>query len=251
MTHQVQDESGQMHEFPDEATPEMIAAALGVKYQPNNMPETKSTMFGQMQPPGQFMQEGSFVSPEQTKQVFNAGMGAPGMQLYGEAAPMMSPLAKFAGKALGKVGEKIGEKYPSLKETIEKFNPKNMAYKIQKGADKLRSQSSDIYNFIKDQAKQYGIKMQLPEHLIDEAASHLPKTRASELLIQKAKNGDYEALHQLQSDLGTYARKSSRKGEYASDLKAEEIADTRNKINEFTRDKFKEYGHDYLANYAR
>ncbi len=48
MSHIVTDANGVVHSFPDEATPEMMAQALGVSYSPNTEPEQQSSLIDKL-----------------------------------------------------------------------------------------------------------------------------------------------------------------------------------------------------------
>ena len=138
---------------------------------------------------------------------------------------------------------------PKIAKTlIKKVDPKGWVSGIQKTHDVAQAQASDIFNFVKDEAKQRGVsKVDIEPGVIDEAASTLAKTRSNKKLIEDAKSGDYDALHSLQADLGKTARQNISSDSYADRNLGFEMLDTRDKINESIRDRFKEYGHEDLA----
>lgn len=291
------------HEFPDEATPEMISGALGLNKNNNdsiqqgrNALKNASDMFD----PLEVIKSGLLgmskggeniastltggyapkVTDDVTKMV--GGSKNPIAEMAGQYAPalvggipagiipqmavggayqaLQSPedpitggVEGAIGAPAGIVGGKLAMKVPGLAQGIKavmtKIDPKGLAYGVQASHDKLMNQASDIYNFIKSEVGPRGVsKIDLPEGLIDSASEHLPDTDASKDLINRAKSGDYDALHELQSDLGQRGAKLKGADLYADRNIGEKMLDTREKINDAIRDRFKEYGQDDLAN---
>jgi phage gp46-like protein len=184
----------------------------------NNKPMV-DTLIGKLDPNGYKIDR----SPEAINDMVMTAAGAPGM------------------KVLGTFGR-------GIKSALTKINPKELLAEVQGGHDKLMQHSSDIYNFVKDEVKPRGVgKIDVKPEILDEAYQHLPKTRANQKLIESAKTGDYDALHQLQSDLGKQGRQASASDSFAERNLGQEIHDTRNKINESIIERFKDYGHEDLA----
>lgn len=136
----------------------------------------------------------------------------------------------------------------ALKSYMKKIVPEEVAETIQKSHDKLSQQASNIYDLIKSEVTPRGVNnIPLAQDVLTSAESYLPKTRATKALIDKVKTGDYEAIHQLQSDLGTQGTKQLG-ADLAADRNAgEEMLDVREKINEAIRDKFNSHGHSDLS----
>jgi len=159
------------------------------------------------------------------------------------AAGLMGAGIPAASKVLN-IGEKGFEK---LGNFIKKTNPKNLMYSIQRGADKMLSQSSDLFNLVRDEAKSSGMKIPIQSNLFDEVEKYLSKTEANKRLIEKAKTGDYGAIHTLQSDLGKKGTKYLGSESGADNNLGEEVLETRDKINESVRDHFNQYGRPDLS----
>lgn len=196
----------------------------------------------------------------------NMATGMMSMAFPGKQADMVANLPQVMRgtqpTASESAAQTVGEFLPGLEvggPPVTKFgkgvwnvlnqkNPKELAYGIQKAHDVLKSQASDIYNFVKSEVKPRGVgKINISEDVINEAERHLPRDRASKLLIEKARNGDYEALHQLQSDLGKEGTRNLGAESYADRNLGKEMLDTRDKINSSISDQFKEYGHEDLS----
>lgn len=172
----------------------------------------------------------SFVNPETVGNLMDFAAGQPGI------------------KAVGGAAMKTVQKLPQLKDFINTFKTRSLIEPIQKGADKLLKQSSDIYDLVKERVLPEGVsKINLDSKLLEEAANHLPKTQASKALVEAARSGDYNALHELQSDLGKLGSDAKGGETYADRNKGEEILDTRSKINDAIRNTFKENDKGYLA----
>jgi hypothetical protein len=169
----------------------------------------------------------SFVNPESLKDISEFAAGGPGM------------------KVIGAKGINFGK---GIKSVLTKIAPKELAYGVQKAHDKLSQQASNIYDFIKSEVGPRGVgKINVAEDLIKEAESHLPKTRANKDLIERARTGNYEALHDLQSDLGKRGTKALGADLAADRNIGEEMLDTRGKINDVIKNQFNEYGHPDLT----
>jgi hypothetical protein len=138
----------------------------------------------------------------------------------------------------------IGKGISALKGAL----PKNISYAIQKAHDKLLSQSSDLYNYVKSEVFPRGVGIiNVDKDLINQAKKYLPKTDAMKDLIKKAESGDYNALHDLQSDLGKRGTGALGHELSAEQNKGHEMLDIREKINKIIRNQFHEYGHGDLA----
>lgn len=184
--------------------------------------------------------------PAALSQISAAGVGGalttPGDAFNRGFGALMSMAPIGATKALGGILKIL----PTLSEKID---PKNLVKLVQSGHDVMEKRASDIFNFIKDEVKPRGVnKIDIPKNILDDAKSYLPNTRASSKLIEDAKEGDYEALHRLQSDLGKRGKKKLSSDLGADTNEGEEILDTRDKILESIKNKFNEYGHNDLSN---
>jgi len=132
------------------------------------------------------------------------------------------------------------------------FNPfitkTGLVNKLQKSYDDLSSQATAGFKNVSNQVYQRGIsKVPIDDSLIDQASSYFPNTKNYRSLIDSAQNGDYNALRDLQSDLGT----KSMKGKYATTNAernaAAEMFELRNKINDAINLHFLTSGNPDLA----
>jgi hypothetical protein len=155
------------------------------------------------------------------------------------------------GTALGvlpSVASKAMEGPAYIKSLFSKADPKKWMSNIQGAHTKLLNQSSDIYNYVKNEVNPRGVGIiDVGKDLIDQAKKYLPKTDASKALIKKAESGDYDALHEVQSDLGKRGYKSTQHELNSERNKGFEMLDVREKINKAIRDKFEEHGHGDLS----
>jgi hypothetical protein len=197
------------------------------------------TFLGKMQPNNPMYQIGSPEQKELISEMIASGIGMPGMNVVGQGV-----------NNFGIIGKGVSGFGKGIKNLLTRKNPKELTAAVQKGHDVESKQISDIYNLIKSEVGPRGVgKIEIPEGIFHEIkkGKMLPNTEDFIKLLEKAKSGDYEALHQLQSDLykkGTQALGSKFQ---ANINKGEEILSVRNKINEIIRNKFKEHGHEDLA----
>lgn len=195
--------------------------------QPANSSPMINTMFGQMpqKSPSEIWQQ--MVTPENVNNLIDATAGAPGMKVVGEGVM------------------KLG---PAIKTLFSKIAPQKLVEGVQAAHDKLLGQAQDLYNLVKDEAVKRGVnKININSDLLDEAGKSLPNTRANQKLLADASNGDYESLHNLQSDLGKKGFKNLSADTYGDRKMGEQMLDTRDKINEAIRNHFNEYGHPDLG----
>lgn len=155
----------------------------------------------------------------------NAGdkaLGAGGALALGGAGTV-------AAKAIGKAADKI----PAfMRGLTSKSTPEALVEAVQKPHDKLQSTADELYGQVRSAIKKRGIKIPLKDEHLNQIAEILPKTRASRQLIDKAKTGDYEAVHELQSHLYKKGTKGLASDDIALENQGEEILDLRDKIND-------------------
>lgn len=144
---------------------------------------------------------------------------------------------------------KLISKLPYVWKTLRsKINPSELVKSVQQGHDVAEKEASDIFNHVKNEAINRKVNnIKLSDDIFEEAKNSLPKTRANSKLIENSKNGEYENLHKLQSDLGKKGRKKLESDSVAEQDEGEEILDLRNKINEEVEKNFRENGHIDLA----
>jgi len=165
------------------------------------------------------------------------GLGAAGALALGGAG-------NLAGKAAGKVGEKLPE---FMRGLTSKSTPESLVEAVQKPHDKLQSTADELYGQVRSAVKKRGIKIPIKDMHLDKVREILPKTRASEKLIERAKSGDYDAVHDLQSHLYKKGTKGLASDDIALENQGEEILDLRDKINDDLESHLLKEGHIDVA----
>jgi hypothetical protein len=157
-----------------------------------------------------------------------------------------------AGKVVGKVAKKASDTVPAfLRGLSNKSTPEALVESVQKPHDKLLSTADEQYGQVRSAIKKRGIKIPVKEENLQQIADILPKTRASRQLIDKARSGDYEAVHKLQSHLYKKGTKGLASDDIALENQGEEILELRNKINEDLEGGLIKDGHIDVAHVLR
>lgn len=159
---------------------------------------------------------------------------------------LYSGLGALGGNLLGTTIKGTGSLINQLRG---KLTPTSIAKVAQNSHDLMKKNAEKIFSGVSRNASERGIdNIPLDKSVIDEAKDFLPKTRANKKLLDRAETGNYDALRDLQSDLGKrgFKRKSS---DLASENdEGEEMLDTREKINEAISNHFRNTGNNDLAN---
>jgi hypothetical protein len=138
-----------------------------------------------------------------------------------------------AGKLAGKIGQKTGEKLPEfMRGLTSKSTPEALVAAAQKPHDVLQNTADELYGQVRSAIGKRDIKIPVNEDYINQAHEILGKTRANRKLIDAARSGDYEAVHELQSHLWKKGTKGSESQDLALENQGEEILDLRDKIND-------------------
>jgi len=149
-----------------------------------------------------------------------------------------------AGKAIGKTASTISR-------AARKFDPDSWITKIQDRYALRKGNTSDMYNSIRDNISQRGISdINIPTKLsekIENTRRHLAKTDRSRELIDAAQSGDYQALHEYQSDIGKKAEKLLGADSNADHNAGEELKEVRDQVNKLIEDHLRKTGNDDLA----
>lgn len=136
------------------------------------------------------------------------------------------------GVALSPLGKMVPSISAGISKGVSKLMPEN-AYKfIQRAHDVKEKALSDVFNDVSKQANASNIKIKLPKDLIDEIKEIGPKTERFKTFVDKAKNGNYDALRKLQSEL--YVRgKNYKKSNLASETEFGDVLfEQRSKLND-------------------
>lgn len=118
--------------------------------------------------------------------------------------------------------------------------------------DFLENRASNAFNHVSKEVNDRGINHiqlanYLPEHFFEEAKHYFPNTRASADLLNKAKTGNYNALRKMQGDLYKRAKKNLSSQFEADNLKAAEMLEKRNDINQTISNHLQQTGHHDLS----
>ncbi len=121
------------------------------------------------------------------------------------AGAIVSPDSRKEGALLGGAVSSL----PELSKPIQKISnkvksllPKNPFEAIQQGYDKKLNQFGSMFEEASKEAKQAGVdKIPLHADLIKQVKELGPKSKEFTSLLDKAKNGDYDAVRKLQTEL--------------------------------------------------
>lgn len=157
-----------------------------------------------------------------------------------------------AGKGAAKIAEKAGDKLtPFLRGLGSKSTPEALVQAVQKPHDLLQGTADTLYSQVRGAIKNRDIKIPVNEEYLNEVAQILPKKRASRQLIEKAKSGDYDAIHDLQSHLYKKGTKGLSSDDIALENQGEEILELRDKINDDLENHLLKEGHLDVAHVLR
>lgn len=191
----------------------------------NNGQQMVDTFLGKM--PKNIMPQFQSGTPENKdllKDTIENVAGIPGMNVIGKAVTKIPDIAKTL---------------------FTKVVPRKLVDIVQKGHDTLYNEVKEIYNHVKDKAKNFNIN--IDGNVINEAEEYLPKTRKVKRLLEDARNGNYEAIHDIQSELGNIGRSGLTSDLPSARREAQEMLDVREKINEGMKNNFILRGKNDLA----
>lgn len=186
------------------------------------------------------------ITPEDTSNAIN--------QIFGEPQYPGESLTRGIGRnavnlyALGKVGQAINPKGLLLSR-------KDIANSLTKKHDLLENRASEGFKKVSDEINNRGIsQIPIEEKTIDEIRDFFPKTKQANALLDKARSGDYNSLRKVQSDLYTKGKNSLKSPLESERLRAEEMFEKRDDINQSISNHLKNMGqHDLneILNKAR
>jgi hypothetical protein len=140
-----------------------------------------------------------------------------------------------AGKIAGKAAKNIGDKLPSfMRGLTSKSTPEQLVQSVQKPHDKLQSTADDFYGQVRNAIKKRDIKIPMQEKFLTQAREYFPKNKTSvNDLFERAKKGDYEAIHKIQSSLYKKGTKQLSGDDLVKENEGEDIIDLRDRMNDF------------------
>lgn len=137
---------------------------------------------------------------------------------------------------------------------IKNPTPRHAADILQEAEKVSLKQASDPFKKASAEAEKRGVTaIGVDKDIIQFSRKALADTQANKKLIREAKEGNYESLRDLQSDLGKRARKIiAKKDPTNAELNfAEEMEEYRNKINTSIYDHFEQTGNKDLADMVK
>ena len=165
--------------------------------------------------------------------------------------PIDKALGAAGALALGGAGTiagKAGEKLPAfMRGLTNKSTPEAIVSATQKPHDVLQNTADELYGQVRSAINKRGVKIPVNETYLNQVADILPKTRASAKLIDAARSGDYEAVHDLQSHLYKKGTKGIASDDIALENQGHEIIDLRDKINDDLEQHLLKEGHIDIA----
>jgi hypothetical protein len=140
-----------------------------------------------------------------------------------------------AGSVLGKVAGNMGEKIPPFfKGLASKSTPEELVASVQKPHDRLASTADEFYGQVRQAIKKRDIKVPMQEKFLEQAREYFPKNKSSvNDLFERAKQGDYEAIHKIQSSLYKKGTKQLSGDDLVKENEGEDIIDLRDRMNDF------------------
>lgn len=132
---------------------------------------------------------------------------------------------------------------------------KSLSNSITNTHDFLENRAIKGFENVSKEAYKRGIsKVPIESTFIDNLKEFFPKTRQANQLLEKAKNGDYDSLRKIQSELYTKGKDSLKSPLESERLRASEIFEKRNDINQSISNHLQNLGHtdlDKILNNAR
>lgn len=158
--------------------------------------------------------------------------------------------------ALGKVAQKSFDKLsPVVRGIFNESSPEAIIESVQKPHDILKREADDFYNKIDETIKKRNIKVNIDPKYLDEILEYPSMdSKVHRELVQKAKDGDYEAVHKLQSSMYKKGTKDISNDDSVVETRGENLLSLRDKLNEEMNKSFLNDNHwdvSYLLGQAR
>jgi hypothetical protein len=148
------------------------------------------------------------------------------------------------GNVAQKVGSKVSETIPAfLRGLSSKSTKKDLVSAIQKPHDLLESSANELYGQVNQAIKNRNINIPMKPEFLAQAREYFPRKTSVDELFDKAKAGDYKAIHKIQSSLYKKGTKQLAGDDLVSENEGEEIIDLRDRMNDFLEDHLIKEGH--------
>lgn len=154
-----------------------------------------------------------------------------------------------AAKGAGNAAAKLPEFFRGLSS---KATPEKLVQSIQAPHDKLQSTIDELYGQVRGAIKSRNVKPKINPSYLDEITQYPSmNSKTHKELIQKAKDGDYEAIHKLQSSLYKKGTKDTLNADSVIETRGENLLELRNKINDDLESSLLQQGHIDIAHVLR
>lgn len=166
-----------------------------------------------------------------------------------------SPDHREIGAAIGAglpIADKILEKTMTLPKMIQTLykqqSPEKAVSAAQGRHDLWHEQANKLYGEVEQGIEKNNItNIPIEKSIMEELPDYFPKSRKYQKLIHNAKNGDYNSVHELQSDLYKLGKKAASSDDFATANQGEEMLDLRDRINEGMEKHLRENGYHEIA----
>jgi len=158
-----------------------------------------------------------------------------------------------AGKTASLAGQAIANKVPSfLRGLTNDSTDKSLFQAIQKPHDILSNTADELYDYVKGSIKKRNVNIHVNPQTLDEILEYPSmQSKTHKELIDRAKLGDYDALHTLQSSLYKKGSKDLLNEDSVIETRGENTLDLRNRINTEIQNDLTQKGHGDISHVLR
>lgn len=137
------------------------------------------------------------------------------------------------GNVASKVAGKASQNIPAfLRGLTNKSTTQDLVKSVQRPHDILSRTADELYGQVRNAIKSRDIKVPLQKEFLEQAREYFPNKSSVNELFEKAKNGDYESIHKIQSSLYKKGTKQLAGDDLVKENEGEEIMDLRDRIND-------------------
>lgn len=158
-------------------------------------------------------------------------------------------IASIGSKAINKAGSALPE---FIKGLTSRSTPEQLVQAVQKPHDVLSSTADELYGQVRNAINKRNVKIPIKKEFLNQAREYFPKNKSSvNDLFKKAEQGDYEAIHKIQSSLYKKGTKQLSGDDLVKENEGEEIIDLRDRMNDFLEKHLIKEGHVDVAHVLR
>jgi hypothetical protein len=168
----------------------------------------------------------------------NKALGAAGAVTLGGAA---------------KVGSSVANQVPVfLRGLTNDATPKSLFQAIQKPHDILSNTADELYDYVRRTIKKRNVNVNINPNTLDEILDYpTMQSKTHKELVDRAKLGDYDAIHKLQSSLYKKGSKDLLNEDAVIETRGENTLDLRNRINKELENDLTQKGHGDITHVLR